>query len=1163
MCASCGYSLLKICRGCSTPVQMQYNYCPSCGRPFGKEDTTSSYHDLVIANERYRIQLMEYASDLTKLYIRQRRMEKYLPTGLLDKVLLSDSQVVGERRYLTVLFSDVVGFTNLSADLDPEDVFMLMNSCFRLLVEQVYHFGGSVDKFIGDALMALFGAPISYGNDSERAVRAAIGMQKAMAELNRQLYPRLGRPLELRIGITSGDAIAGTVGVEGQWSYTVMGNTVNTASRLQSAARPGGILVNEDVYHNTKGLFAYHILDPIPLKGLGEAVPVFEVSEEISELPAFRQTPSGPISPFIGRELELARLNQAIADLGREQGAIIFITGEAGLGKTRLMLEWRRNLPDAMQVWSGVAQNLSQTGYEVWQHIILQGLRLGQASHQTVSGVLFDYLGDETWLPYLEMLLFGKAIQKGSLGMLEPAQLKEQIFVAVTRLLNKVAQRGPLVIMLDNLQWIDQLSRELLQSVMLLTATQPIVFCVGSRPEAADLPALLTHAHDVAGDQRLHLELSPLSPPDSGKLFDQKLPLENMPASLRTAILERTQNNPYYLEELVSFIINSGLVEKKNGQWRITDMEAMNNLTLPGTLRGLVRAQLDRLPEVQQQILAYGAVIGPIFSASLALTVLGDVPQLTRLPENLASLVDHSILTFDGASYHFVHNSVHETVYHGLLSNKRRQMHQQVGLAIEARAGQEIQTDVEQLARHFEIAENAAKAVPYLIEAGEKTRQRFANDTALKYFATALELLPQVPEMENRRGEIYRAMGDLHQHKGDYDLALDCYMTALNLATTPNELADYNRLIGRVWQWKGNITKAQQWFEDALREISRRHSEISPSVRGRVYANMGFLCLRQGDIIHAERWSLDAIAVLEMAGELSELARSLNTLGGTYYFQNQWRQSSEQVERALKIQQQIGDRMGIARSLTNLGVLYWVDCQWEKAVDCHTQTIAMCEEMGTLEAVLSNAHNNIAMVYLHQGAFDLAEIHLQKSLELKRKINTTHEVPETLNNLGLLRLRQGRYDEAQTYITDSITMCRENDEQTPLCEAMRYQAKIQLAQGALDAALTTCHEATLLANKAASKVDEGGSLRTLARVFLQQGNHKAARQAANTALRFFKGINHAYEVACTQLVLAELALAEGEMAVYQTNIKAALPLFEKLGTTPELQKIKELQDRLK
>lgn len=1144
-------------------MQMQYNYCPSCGRPFSGEDVSSSYQELLAINERNRIQLMEYASDLTKLYMRQRRMEKYLPTGLLDKVLLSDSQVVGERRYLTVLFSDVVGFTNLSADLDPEDVFMLMNNCFRLLVEQVYRFGGAVDKFIGDALMALFGAPISYGNDSERAVRAAIGMQKAMAELNRQLYPRLGRPLELRIGITSGDAIAGTVGVEGQWSYTVMGNTVNTASRLQSAARPGGILVNEDVYHNTKGLFNYHILDPIPLKGLGEAVPVFEVSEEIPDMAAFQQIPGGLISPFIGRQPELARLGGMITHLERRQGAAIFITGEAGLGKTRLMLEWRRGLPDNVQIWSGVAQNLSQTGYAVWQHIILQGLRLGQASHQTVSGVLFDYLGDETWLPYLEMLLFGKAIQKGSLGKLEPAQLKEQIFVAVTRLLSKVAQRNPLVIMLDNLQWIDQLSRELLQSVLILTVTQPIIFCVSSRPDAAPLSDLLTRAQDAIGDQLLQIELGSLSPAESGKLFDQKLPLENMPAPLRSSILERTQNNPYYLEELVSFIINSGLVEKKNGQWRITDMEAMNNLSLPGTLRGLVRAQLDRLPEVQQQILAYGAVIGPVFPASLALTVLSDVPRLTRIPENLTGLVEHGILTFDGASYHFVHNSVHETVYHGLLSNKRRQMHMQVGLAIEARAGQEIEPDVEQLARHFEAAENAVKALPYLIEAGEKARQRFANDTALKYFSTALELLPQVPEMEPRRGEIHRVMGDLHQHKGDYDPALDCYMSALNLATTPNDLADYNRLIGRVWQWKGNIAKAQQWFEDALREISRHHSEISPSVRGRVYANMGFLCLRQGDVIHAERWSLDAIAVLEMAGELSELARSLNTLGGTYYFQNQWRQSSEQVERALKIQQQIGDRMGIARSLTNLGVLYWVDCQWEKAIESHTQTIAMCEEMGTLEAVLSNAHNNIAMVYLHQGTFDLAETHLQKSLELKRKINTTHELPETLNNLGLVRLLQQRYDEAETYITESITICHENDEQTPLCEAMRYRAEIQLARGEIEQALKSTQEATLLANKAASKVDEGSSLRTLARIYLQQGQYKAARQAGATAMRFFKGINHAYEVACTQIVLAELALAEGEMAAYQTNIKAAQPLFEKLKATPELRKLKLLQDRLK
>jgi len=225
-------------------MQMDYNYCPSCGRLLKSDDLAPTYQELEAISEIYRNQLMKYAHDLNKLYTSRRQLAQYLPAGLLEKVLLSGDQVVGERRYLIVLFSDIVGFTELSANLDAEEVFLLMNNCFRLLVDQVYKFEGSVDKFVGDGMMALFGAPIAHENDPERAVRAALGMQEAMDNFSQQMLSKLGRPLELRIGITSGDVIAGTVGVEGYLSYTVMGSTVNMASRLESAASPGSILVN-------------------------------------------------------------------------------------------------------------------------------------------------------------------------------------------------------------------------------------------------------------------------------------------------------------------------------------------------------------------------------------------------------------------------------------------------------------------------------------------------------------------------------------------------------------------------------------------------------------------------------------------------------------------------------------------------------------------------------------------------------------------------------------------------------------------------------------------------------------------------------------------------------------------------------------------------------
>jgi tetratricopeptide (TPR) repeat protein len=590
--------------------------------------------------------------------------------------------------------------------------------------------------------------------------------------------------------------------------------------------------------------------------------------------------------------------------------------------------------------------------------------------------------------------------------------------------------------------------------------------------------------------------------------------------------------------------------------------EDLSELSLPGTLRGLVQAQIDRLPETEQQLLSCASVIGPTVPDALLRSVLSNSLQTANISDYLSNLVRQTILTFDGSNYRFVHNIMHETVYQSLLSERRRQIHEQVGLAIEARAGEKTWADVEQLAHHFGAAENGPKAVPYLIQAGEKARQRLANESALTFFSTALRMLPKAPELADRESHIHKTIGDLYQHIGEYDYSLDHYHHALSNASDSDQRADYNRLIGQVWQRKGDIKQAQHWLDVGLDEVSKGHTEISDIVRGRIYADMSLLHMRNGDYPRAERWGIDAVAILEQTNESSELARSLNALGGAYYFQNQWRKASEQVERALEIQRQIGDQMGITQSLSNLGVLYTVDGQWKKAVDAFTQTIALSNEIGALEGTVSNAHNNIAFLYLQQGEVDLAETHLQKSLAIKQEIGTLLEVPETLNNLGLSRLMQGNYDEAETYLSESLTLGHKNNEQDALSEANRYMAELKLATGDTDTALQLCQQAVVLAHKATSKINEGAALRTLARIHLKREELPQARQAVETSLRVLKDLNHTHEMARTQSVIAEIALVEGDEATFHSAFKTAQATFEQLGARPDLDHLNMLKERI-
>ncbi|MEM7030253.1 MAG: tetratricopeptide repeat protein [Chloroflexota bacterium] len=1155
VCPHCQYTVQQTCSGCQALVLSTYKFCPACGIPLGDDGSVLSYADLKKSAAQNREQLINYAQDLSDLYAWKRQLEQYLPSGLLDKVSNTEQAVVGERRYLTVLFSDVVGFTRLSSTLDAESVFMLMNDCFRQLVAEVYRYGGTIDKFLGDGMMALFGAPISHGNDTERAVRAALGMQEAMVRFNQKVLPTLGSALSLRVGITGGEAIAGLVGVKGRQSYTVMGSTVNLASRLEGACTPGSVLVNEDIYNQTASLFNYRVLTPIDVKGYRDPVPVFEVTGQQGMAKSFSQLPAETLSPFIGRRDELEKL-QTITNANTETtGRIIFVSGDSGVGKTRLMMEWQNHFPTDWQVWFGSAQSFSQSGYDIWQQIILDGLSIRQASKERTVELLRDALEGEALLPFLIFLLYGKTPETEMISSLEPEQLKEQTFLAVQRLLQMTAKQSPLLILLDNFQWVDRLSQELMRSMFELAPTLPIVFCMISRPDGEGFYDFVEQTKASCPEEMVDIRLNGLSRTDCEAFLFQLLPIPDLSPQIQQHILARAQNNPYHLEEIVSFIVNRGYVAQHKDGWKIVDEAGLLQASLPGTLRSLIQAQIDILPNEAQQILAYASVLGSNFAASLFFRVLQQVPQLSKIDLHLDNLVEQTILTFDGRNYHFVHNVVQETLYQTLLTERRQHIHAQIGEALEQGEYVDGGLETELLAYHFTEANEPAKAIPYLIAAGYRASSQFANEHALQNFLAVLSLLPEVPRMAVREVEVLKAVGDLYQHLGDYDESLSYYERAASQANAINQWADCNRLAARIWRLKGDMKEAQNRLNLALQRINDHPDQtaINNVVLGRIYAEIGLLYMYQRDFAQAENWGIEAVSTLSQAQALGDLARSLNALAGVYFFQNRWHEASQQLERAYTIQEQIGDQMGIASSLGNLGMLYVTDCQWDRAIDVFNQTIAMCNEMGALGAALENAHNNIAYLYLHQGEFDLAETHLQQSLSLKADSDASLEMAASLNNLGLSRLLQKKYEEAEMLIEKSIALNQGKRKSDALCEATRYLAEIKLAAGDRRDALRLCEQALQQAEEISSKVDEGITLRALAQVYIAFDEPRLALQKAEESLAILQSVNYAYEAARTELILAQIAFWQAEFDQGQSHLDLAYRVLRPLRAKPDLE----------
>ena len=316
-------------------------------------------------------QLIEYARDLARVYAVQKRMAQYLPSGLRERISDGVKPVSGERRHVTVLCADIANFTSLTSRLDPEDVFDLINNCFRRLVSHIFKYGGMVDKFLGDGIMAVFGAPVSHGDDPLRAVQAALDMDVEMQEFSRSMYPQLGAPLQLHMGINCGEVIAGSVGVDEQLSYTVVGRTVNLAFRLQEQAAPGDILVSQAVQQATHGHFKYRYVKDFEIKGFQEAVPVFVVENRQSPQP-LAQPATDVHLPWVGRDAEMERLDDLMTALTGGEGGVVSIVGDAGIGKTRLVREWLlRRTPPGVTVWTGTAHMAqSRIGYSLWRNLI-------------------------------------------------------------------------------------------------------------------------------------------------------------------------------------------------------------------------------------------------------------------------------------------------------------------------------------------------------------------------------------------------------------------------------------------------------------------------------------------------------------------------------------------------------------------------------------------------------------------------------------------------------------------------------------------------------------------------------------------------------------------------------------------------------------------------
>lgn len=729
--------------------------------------------------------------------------------------------VQGERRFATVLFADVARSTAIAEQLDPEDWAAIMNGAFGFMNAAVSAYGGTVSRLMGDAVLALFGAPVAHEDDAERAVRAALEMQDAAMRYSERVTRAHGFAFDLRVGVNTGTAVVAFVGDAIKTEYTAMGDAANVAARLQSAAEPGTILISADTYRLVHALFDFRPRGHIEMKGKSAPVESYEVIG-IKAAPGSSRGLEGLTSPLVGREREIGLLRDRLADLDRGIGSVVAIIGEAGLGKSRLIAELRqaRDALPKPPVWreSRAISYGQSVPYLPWRQL---GRQIVGADDMDAAPAVREKIA--AWvqrlgvraedIPFYEtMLAVESEASRATLSTYSGDALVGGVAAAVVNAIKAIMHgrdgTTPYIMVMDDLHWSDSATLELIAQVATLAAFEPLLLVTVLRPDRkAASWQLVDRLQASLGASFSSIQLEPLAPQATSELLGNLLHIEDLPESIRRQILERSEGNPFYLEEVLRSLIDDGQVVREGEHWRAT--RAILQATIPDTLAGVLSARIDRLPDTTKRVAQTASVIGRVFQHRVLETVCREGPEPERiehLEPHLATLSYEQLVREKSRDpereYIFKHALTCEAAYDLLLHSRRKDLHARCGEALETLFADRRSEYAAMLAHHFEEAGDHKRTLAYARMAAENARRLYAVREEQEHRDRILSTLDKMDDA--RPDEVIDAILEwawVRNRRGQYDGMLAQVERAVQIA---REIGDKRRL-ARALAWNGNV----------------------------------------------------------------------------------------------------------------------------------------------------------------------------------------------------------------------------------------------------------------------------------------------------------------------------------------------------------------------
>jgi class 3 adenylate cyclase/tetratricopeptide (TPR) repeat protein len=720
-CEECAAPLSRACGRCGRPLSATAKFCPECAQP---TDLASSAR-------------MHAADDAS------RAPEAYTPKHLAERILVSRSALEGERKQVTVLFADLKGSMELLANRDPEEARKILDPVLERMMEAVHRYEGTVNQVMGDGIMALFGAPLAHEDHAVRACFAALRMQEAVAGYAADIRRREGVPIRIRVGLNSGEVVVRSIGSDLRMDYTAVGETTHLAARMEQMADPGTILATAATLDLAEGFVEAASLGPVPVRGLAAPVDVYEVTGAGAARTRLQAAARRGLTQFVGRGPELEHLSRARQAASQGQGQIAAIVGVAGVGKSRLLYEFTHtHRLDGWLVLHAACVSYGQgSSYlpviDLLKHYFkIEGRDDLRAIREKVTGRLLtlDRALEPTLPAILELL--GGPVADPAWRAMEPGQRRRQTLDAVRRLILREAREQPLLLVVEDLHWIDPETQALLNDLVESLAGARLLILVNYRPE---------YQHSWGGKSAYsQLRLDALPVESAGALLEALLGDNADLAPLKQLLVRR--GNPFFLEESIRTLVETGILVGEPGRYRC--VQPVHAIRIPATVQVILAARIDRLAPDDKRLLQIASVIGRHVPGPL-LHQVADVPEdgLRRGLDRLrAAEFLYETQLFPEPEYSFTHALTHDVTYGGLLQERRRALHGHTMTAIERLAGERRAEHVERLAHHAFEAEDWDKTLTYAREAGAKAAARWALPEACTHFERALTALGHLPE---------------------------------------------------------------------------------------------------------------------------------------------------------------------------------------------------------------------------------------------------------------------------------------------------------------------------------------------------------------------------------------------------------------------------------